>query len=185
MAEPALVEAPNGLDMDSDDDYDLQPTGAAASTQGQRRRQQRAIFEAWIVSDAAQETLGPKTKSAKLVEAADEELSMAALMAKHGIKIVTQPREYQLELFELAKKQNTIAVLDTGSGKTLIAVLLVRWTIDNELERRAAGKAPKISFFVTQSVTLCYQQYSVLVTNLDHKVMVLLLNREISTLTHL
>ena len=36
----------------------------------------------------------------------------------------------------------------TGSGKTLIAVLLLRHMIDSELERRAQGEAHKISFFL-------------------------------------
>jgi endoribonuclease Dicer len=153
--------------MDSDDEYDLPQT---ATTQGQRRRVQEAIFESWLVSPETQEALKPKAKFARLIDAVDEELSIQSLMAKHGTKIVTHPREYQLELFELAKKQNTIAVLDTGSGKTLIAVLLVRWTIDEELERRAAGKPAKTSFFLTQSVALAYQQFSVLEMNLDHKV---------------
>jgi hypothetical protein len=36
------------------------------------------------------------------------------------------PREYQLELLEKAKQANIVAVLDTGSGKTLIAVLLIK-----------------------------------------------------------
>lgn len=45
-----------------------------------------------------------------------------AYMVKHwegGEKIIHSPREYQLELFERAKNQNTIAVLDTG--KSVIA----------------------------------------------------------------
>lgn len=45
-------------------------------------------------------------------------------------KKALDPREYQLELFEKAKKENIIAVLDTGSGKTLIAVMLLK-----EMER--------------------------------------------------
>ena len=46
----------------------------------------------------------------------DEELSIKALMSNQESQvIVNDPREYQLELFERAKKQNIIAVLDTGN----------------------------------------------------------------------
>lgn len=42
-------------------------------------------------------------------------LSVRGLIAKQDSSvIITDPREYQVELFEKAKKQNTIAVLDTG-----------------------------------------------------------------------
>lgn len=52
---------------------------------------------------------------AAVKSAADEELSIRSLMSKHeSAVIITDPREYQIELFEKAKKQNTIAVLDTG-----------------------------------------------------------------------
>lgn len=170
MGAPRPAEAMDEPDMDSDDEYDQAQSGRPANTPSQRKRERKAIFEAWIISDAGQEALKPKTKSARLKDDADEELSMQALMAKQGAEIIKNPRDYQLELFERAKKQNTIAVLDTGSGKTLIAVLLLRWIIDQELERRAAGELPKISFFLVQSVTLVYQQFSVLETNLDHKV---------------
>ena len=45
----------------------------------------------------------------------EEDLSIRSLMAKQESNvIITDPREYQMELFEKAKKQNIIAVLDTG-----------------------------------------------------------------------
>ena len=96
----------------------------------------------------------------------EENLSIRSLMAQQESNvIITDPREYQLELFEKAKNQNIIAVLDTGqyavwysslpstdlvagSGKTLIAVLLLKYMIDKELEDRAAGKKRRISFFL-------------------------------------
>ena len=45
----------------------------------------------------------------------EEVLSIRALMAKQESDvIITEAREYQVELFEKAKQQNIIAVLDTG-----------------------------------------------------------------------
>ncbi|KAL8968756.1 MAG: hypothetical protein Q9197_004707 [Variospora fuerteventurae] len=102
--------------------------------------------------------------------AADESLSIRELMRKDQRNIITDPREYQLELFERAKKQNIIAVLDTGSGKTLIAVLLLRHIIDQELEDRAQGKKPRTAFFLVDSVALVFQQYEVLKANLDQRI---------------
>ena len=102
----------------------------------------------------------------------EDNLSIRSLMAKQESNvIITGPREYQLELFEKAKSQNVIAVLDTGeytsgpfnlsrvdlvtgSGKTLIAVLLLKHVIDKELEDRAMGKKRRISFFLVIS-TYC------------------------------
>ncbi|KAK4494728.1 hypothetical protein PRZ48_014084 [Zasmidium cellare] len=154
------------------DSEDEAPAGGPATNFNEKRRAQKAIFETWLTSSAGLEALKPKTKDGVNKEDADEMQSIHSLLAQQqkGSQIVKNPREYQIELFERAKKENTIAVLDTGSGKTLIAVLLLRWIIDNELERRAAGHDPKISFFLVASVTLVYQQFSVLDCNLDHKV---------------
>ena len=166
MTDPAVARME---EIDSGGEYEEAPHHPASSL-SERRRARNAIFDAWFTSDAAQKALKPKIKEAKLGGTADEELSVHTLINRQGDNIIKSPRDYQLELFERAKKENTIAVLDTGSGKTLIAVLLLRWIIDEELEHRAAGKPPKISFFLGASVTLVWQQFSVLETNLDHKV---------------
>ncbi|KAG5463247.1 MAG: hypothetical protein BJ554DRAFT_715 [Olpidium bornovanus] len=50
------------------------------------------------------------------------------------------PRSYQLELFQRALRGNCIAVLDTGSGKTFVAVLLVKHMFSEELVRRKSTK---------------------------------------------
>ena len=39
---------------------------------------------------------------------------------------VFTPREYQVEVLEDAKERNIIAHLGTGSGKTFIAILLIK-----------------------------------------------------------
>ncbi|KAI1134348.1 hypothetical protein F5Y05DRAFT_398412 [Hypoxylon sp. FL0543] len=101
----------------------------------------------------------------------DEEKSMYALVREaESEKIILSPREYQTELFERAKQKNIIAVLDTGTGKTLIAALLLRHTVEQELEDRNAGKPPRISIFLVDKVALVHQQYEVLKANLDHPV---------------
>lgn len=45
------------------------------------------------------------------------------------------PRMYQTELFETAKEQNSIAYLETGGGKTLIAVMLLRDRLETRYAR--------------------------------------------------
>lgn len=46
----------------------------------------------------------------------NEDLSMSNIIAKQdSTSIIHDPREYQLELFEKAKNNNIIAVLDTGA----------------------------------------------------------------------
>lgn len=47
-----------------------------------------------------------------------------------------EPREYQYELYLKAVEENVIAVLDTGSGKTLIAVMLIKTIAAQEREER-------------------------------------------------
>lgn len=116
-------------------------------TSSEKRRARNARFNSWMLQ-AAESDINAQIKHDEKT-AADEELSIRDLLAQNETApIITDPREYQIELFERAKAQNTIAVLDTGSGKTLIAVLLLRHIIDQELEDRRQGKPDRIAFFM-------------------------------------
>ncbi|KAL6244157.1 Dicer-like protein 1 [Rhinocladiella similis] len=84
--------------------------------------------------------------------------------------IIDRARDYQQELFERATEENVIAVLDTGSGKTLIAALLIRHFLERELLDRNNGKPAKIVFFLVNSVHLARQQARFLNNNLPHNV---------------
>ncbi|KAL2783565.1 hypothetical protein BJX66DRAFT_349313 [Aspergillus keveii] len=129
----------------------------------QRRQTQKANFEALLAKRA--DTCDEKVEGPQVAQ-----ISTAKLFAKDQEQGTLDPREYQIELFERAKIENTIAVLATGAGKTLIAVLLLKHTIEKELNNRAEGKQRRISFFLVDSVTLSYQQAGVLRNNLDSNV---------------
>jgi endoribonuclease Dicer len=150
---------------ESEDDEDINSSNQPAES----GRVQNNVFSAWLSRRAEQTTA--EDLEGSLPKTSDEQLSIHALMAKHeSTAIIGNPREYQMELFEKAKKQNIIAVLDTGSGKTLIAVLLLKYILDQELEDRANGKNPKVAFFLVDKVALCFQQFAVLEANLDQTI---------------
>ncbi|KAK5044407.1 hypothetical protein LTR84_011279 [Exophiala bonariae] len=79
-------------------------------------------------------------------------------------------RDYQQELFDRAKEKNIIAVLDTGSGKTLIAALLIKHFLELELMNHVEGEAHRIVFFLANSVHLAQQQAHFLTNNLPNPV---------------
>ncbi|THH31544.1 hypothetical protein EUX98_g2658 [Antrodiella citrinella] len=62
------------------------------------------------------------------------------------------PRRYQEEIFSRAQARNVIAALDTGSGKTYISTLLIKW-----IATQNAGKGKTIIFLVPK-VALVEQQ---------------------------
>ncbi|KAH6921249.1 hypothetical protein HPB50_027766 [Hyalomma asiaticum] len=77
------------------------------------------------------------------------------------------PREYQVELFEAAVKENTIVCLGTGTGKTFIAVMLIK-------EYGAAVRVPfeggKHTFFLVPTVPLVVQQQKAVACQTDLRV---------------
>ncbi|KKK13664.1 hypothetical protein ARAM_005525 [Aspergillus rambellii] len=138
----------------------------------ERRKFQKAKFEALQVLVLLAKRTGALSDSHGKVEPPPAaQISTARLfLSKDQDHGVLDPREYQIELFERAKSENTIAVLATGAGKTLIAVLLLKHTIEKELNDRAEAKAHRVSFFLVDSVTLSFQQAGFLRNNLDQEV---------------
>ncbi|TQN73169.1 Dicer-like protein 1 [Colletotrichum shisoi] len=161
----------DGEDDNDDDDYDeylrwsLNPERHRKVSE--KKRRDHALFQSWIKSNQSK-VLDEASKTSK----EQKHGSVAHLMKLESerFKIIQTPREYQIELFEKAKKKNTIVVLDTGSGKTLIACLLLRHILEKEIEDRAAGKLKRIAFFLVDKVSLVFQQYAVLDCNLEHPV---------------
>ncbi|KAF9212827.1 Dicer-like protein 1 [Podila verticillata] len=68
------------------------------------------------------------------------------------------PRQYQLQIYERALNENTIVVMDTGSGKTLVAAMLIKEMRRREVEANRALVNRKLSFFVVSNVPLVKQQ---------------------------
>ncbi|KIY48310.1 hypothetical protein FISHEDRAFT_43443 [Fistulina hepatica ATCC 64428] len=63
-----------------------------------------------------------------------------------------RPRKYQEEIFSCSKKENIIAALDTGAGKTYISLMLIRWIVSLETSRG------KLIVFLVPKVPLVEQQ---------------------------
>ncbi|RCI04146.1 Dicer-like protein 1, partial [Rhizopus stolonifer] len=77
------------------------------------------------------------------------------------------PREYQYELYQKALEENVIVVLDTGAGKTLISVMLIKSMVLQEREARLTRFETKLAFFLVERVPLVFQQASVIKANCD------------------
>lgn len=141
----------DALEVDSGDEADplLEPVPAP----NQFRLEQQDLFKALVLENAAKVDEKQEKKRLKCSANIDDGLTIEQLMQEQSKVALNDPREYQLELFERAKKENTIAVLETGSGKTLIAVLLIRHILDQELEDRAKGLSPRTTFFMVWACT--------------------------------
>ncbi|CAH9091576.1 unnamed protein product [Cuscuta epithymum] len=74
-------------------------------------------------------------------------------------------RSYQLEALEKAIKQNTIVFLETGSGKTLIAIMLLR-----SFAHLLRKPSPYIAVFLVPTVVLVTQQGEAIKKHTDLKV---------------
>ncbi|KAJ3543364.1 hypothetical protein NM208_g3624 [Fusarium decemcellulare] len=75
--------------------------------------------------------------------------------SKSPAPVIINPRAYQREMLEQSLERNVIVAMDTGSGKTQVAVL----RIQAELERCSPEK---IIWFLGKTVSLCEQQFKVI-----------------------
>ena len=131
---------------DENDEYEPSHTSSTTLTGSQKKQKQEDLFKSWFAQES-QKILEEKEYELELQD--ENAASLKDMMIRQGSeRIIASPRDYQIELFQRAKQQNTIAVLDTGAGKTLIAALLVRHVIDQELEDRILQKPARVSFFL-------------------------------------
>lgn len=72
---------------------------------------------------------------------------------KDKVVVEEHARQYQLEVLEHAKKRNTIAFLETGAGKTLIAVLLMKSVCTEMIKENKK----MLAVFLVPKVPLVYQ----------------------------
>lgn len=144
------AEQHNDEDEDEDeDDSDFERCHAPGTT-SEKKRAQDEIFKAFAAKKIEQATV--KELQESIDKEKDDKLSIQAILRKQENSTrITDARDYQTELFQRASEENVIAVLDTGTGKTHIATLLLRHILDQELERRAKGASPKVAFFLVRT----------------------------------
>lgn len=158
------ADPPDLIDFDTDEPDSLSDSSDESHSE--------SAFDAKTRSDheANQVTLKEFVLSTALNDLDRHDRSLTRTQHQDADAIIDKAREYQQELFDRAKEENVIAVLDTGSGKTLIAALLIRHFLQQELVDRNEGKPPKIVFFLANSVHLARQQARFLESNLPQNV---------------
>lgn len=82
------------------------------------------------------------------------------------------PRQYQIDLFNRALERNTITVLETGAGKTLVAVMLIKEMVSRQRCRKELDpEAPhKVVIFLVNIVPLVFQQGELVKACIPYKV---------------
>lgn len=123
-----------------------------------KKRKMEPSTEAETVAAAAAEVVVPEASNEEDLQEEENQL-----LSTNPIAIA---RRYQLEVLRLAIEKNTIVYLETGCGKTLIAVLLIK-EIGYELRER---KEKGIIIFLAPTVGLVEQQCEVIKLNSHFKV---------------
>jgi endoribonuclease Dicer len=138
LYESALQEE---SDASAESDHAFTQENLSAAANDARAAQKEAEIQTLLDHEAAHKAqhMGPGSSSeSKSMKASDDQSDV----------IIDKAREYQQELFERAKGENVIAVLDTGMGKTLIAAMLIRHTLEQDMLNTANGLPQRRVFFL-------------------------------------
>ncbi|CAB41233.2 dicer [Schizosaccharomyces pombe] len=80
-------------------------------------------------------------------------------------------RKYQQDVYNIASKQNTLLVMRTGAGKTLLAVKLIKQKLEEQILIQESNlEHKKISVFLVNKVPLVFQQAEYIRSQLPAKV---------------
>jgi len=110
--ETQTAAIPDGHDAEDSagsepDEVGVNPTARAAASKNKAQRDAFNDFVKSAEQDEEDDEINGTSRKRKRISPAD--------------RIIDKAREYQQELFDRAKEENVIAVLDTGSGKTLVS----------------------------------------------------------------
>ena len=90
--------------------------------------------------------------------------------------IIKEPKDFQIEILNFTKENNTIVFLETGLGKTYIAIMLLKEIFGEPLECNFANKIPyerktsKKAIFLCKTIGLLIQQSKVIKHNTSLKI---------------
>jgi endoribonuclease Dicer len=120
----------------------------------ERDRRGKMVFRhgSWE-ADASRDTKRARTQDAGATETKKADADRSTSSQKEKPVTEEHARQYQLEVLEQAKSRNTIAFLETGAGKTLIAVLLIKSICDKMLKENKKI----LAIFLVPKVPLVYQ----------------------------
>ncbi|KAI6784800.1 Dicer-like protein-like protein [Emericellopsis cladophorae] len=164
----ALSHDDNELDSDvnsdesGDEDYVLKQNPDRQPRISERKRLDGQIFESYTLQ---RERESPTQWQADPYKSEKGQSTQTYEGYDGRKRMVSDPRDYQKDLYERAKLKNTIVVLPT--------VMLIDYIIQQELENRAAGQHHRITFFIVEKVILCQQQYRCLKDNLPFDIGIL------------
>lgn len=78
-----------------------------------KKRRQDMKFQEWLEKNQKEVLKASKADMDSRLERL-EKISVEKLLRGSSDRIIASPREYQIDLYERAKNENTIVVLDTG-----------------------------------------------------------------------